>query len=398
MTPEMKIDSRKVIESGSAIRKLLLVSPLPPPNGGVASWTKTMMKNGLPNDFRITLVNTRMPPGRRLFDSTWNPVQELKRSVSILFDLVRTTLREKPDLIHINSSMAKRGIFRDLAGVILGRLSGCPVIVQYRGDVARFIAQNPRGPGRWAMKVMVRCASRNVVLNESSRKLLPVFMPLGSDPPLLVPNYIDDAVIRNDGATPGESGSRVRLLFVGGLAREKGTYEILELAKRFPEADFVLAGCASRDLELPGKLPANFIALGERTWEETQKEFRAAHIFLFPSYSEGFPNAVLEAMAVGLPVIASNVGAIPDMIAQGGGVLLAPGDTSGLTAAVGELIGNAEARTRYGQFNRTRVLCTYVYSKVADQLTEIYESALADPRGTHRKTSPGTPEQSCGNL
>jgi glycosyltransferase involved in cell wall biosynthesis len=335
-----------------------------------------MLRNGLPNGFEIALVNTRMPPGRRLFDSNWSPVQEAKRTISILFNLVRAIVKERPDVVHVNSSMAKRGIYRDLACVMLGRFMGCPVILQYRGDIARFMAQNPHGLRRFAMRQMARLATRNVVLNRSSHELLPSFMPLGSAPPLLVPNYIDDAVARSDAARPGERYTRARLLFVGGLAREKGTYEILELAKRFPDADFVLVGCASRDLLLPGELPANFITLGERTREETLWQLSAAHIFLFPSYSEGFPNAVLEAMAVGLPIIASNVGAIPDMIAEGGGLLVAPGDLIGLSAAVEKLIDDAETRARYGAFNRNRTLSTYVYSKVAEQLTAIYASVL----------------------
>jgi glycosyltransferase involved in cell wall biosynthesis len=369
---------------GSGKKKLLLVSALPPPNGGVASWTQTMLKIGLPNGFTLVLVNTRMPAGRRLFDSNWNPIQEAKRTISILFDLVRTIRREKPDVIHVNSSMAKRGVFRDLACVLLGRFSGRPVIVQYRGDVARFMEQNPPGLRRYAVRQMAHLATRNVVLNSSSRELLPGFMPRGSEPPLLIPNYIDDAVVRSSGATPGIRCARVRLLFVGGLAREKGTYEILELAKRFPEADFILVGCASRDLSLPREVPENFITLGERTREETLSQLSAAHIFLFPSYSEGFPNAVLEAMAVGLPIVASNVGAIPDMIAEGGGVLVAPGDLAGLTEAVGKLIGDAETRARYGALNRDRTLSAYVYSKVAEQLTAIYSSVLISSHHTSR--------------
>ena len=357
-------------------KKVLLVSALPPPNGGVASWTQTILDNGLPNNFVTALVNTRMPTGRRLFDSEWNPLREAKRLFAILFELARAIAVEKPDVIHVNSSMAKRGIFRDLACVLIGRASRRPVVVQYRGDVGQFMLENPRGFQKRVMRLMAHLATRNVVLNSSSRELLRTFMRNGDGPPLLIVNYIDDSVVRNAVAVPGRMSGRPRILFVGGLAREKGTYDTLELAKRIPEADFVLVGCPSRDLALPSDLPTNFIQRGELTRAQTFEEFSAAHIFLFPSYSEGFPNAVLEAMAAGLPVVASTAGAIPDMVLESGGMLLPPGDVDGFTGSIRKLLGDAELRTSYGEFNRSRVLTTYLYSRVSKELTDIYESVM----------------------
>jgi glycosyltransferase involved in cell wall biosynthesis len=99
-----------------------------------------------------------------------------------------------------------------------------------------------------------------------------------------------------------------------------------------------------------------------------------ADVFLLPSSAEGMPNSVLEAMAAGLPVIASPVGSVPEMLGAGqGGRLVAPGDFDRLAEALIELQENPELRRSLGQWNRTRVDASYRMDRVLAQLDGLYQ-------------------------
>jgi glycosyltransferase involved in cell wall biosynthesis len=124
--------------------------------------------------------------------------------------------------------------------------------------------------------------------------------------------------------------------------------------------------------------PANLRLEGPRAREQVLAALDSADVLLFPSHGEGFPYAVLEAMASRLPVVASRVGAIPDMIDEGrGGFLLAPGDVPGLCAALGSLSRDAELRARMGAHNRARVEADYTHAQVMRRLADVYAEVLA---------------------
>ena len=99
-------------------------------------------------------------------------------------------------------------------------------------------------------------------------------------------------------------------------------------------------------------------------------------MFLFPSKFrfEGFPNSVSEAMAVGLPVVASTVGAIPEMIDVGeGGYLAAPDDIEGYAEALSRLRDEPSLRARMGVYNRQKALREYDYAVVVKELCNAYD-------------------------
>jgi len=123
-------------------------------------------------------------------------------------------------------------------------------------------------------------------------------------------------------------------------------------------------------------LPNNVTIKRNLAHEEVMKEVHNSDIFLFPSYHpEGFPNAVLEAMALGLPVIASAEGAIPEMIDQGkGGYLVREHNVDQMAALTRKLIKDENLRYKMGRHNRQKSFHNYSYSAVSSKLVEIYAS------------------------
>ena len=149
------------------------------------------------------------------------------------------------------------------------------------------------------------------------------------------------------------AGDRVRILFVGGQFERKGGPELLEAAGR-------LGSVVRLDLVTGsdvGDIPAGLDAQVHRGLRPQSKElielYRAADLFVLPSRGDCMPQAVAEALAAGLPVVASRVGAISEMVTDGiNGRLVPPGDPLALAAALQELVAAPERRVQMGRSSR----------------------------------------------
>jgi glycosyltransferase involved in cell wall biosynthesis len=110
---------------------------------------------------------------------------------------------------------------------------------------------------------------------------------------------------------------------------------------------------------------------------EVIKYYHAADIYVLPSYAEGMPNSLLEAMACGLPIIASKIGGVVDVIENGkDGILFEPGDISGLSSALVRLSKDVGLRVRLGEEARKKAVEGFSIERVADEYIKIYENML----------------------
>ena len=171
------------------------------------------------------------------------------------------------------------------------------------------------------------------------------------------------------------------ILFSGTLCKAKGYHDLIKafnmIANRFPDWKLVLAGngeieegeSLSRHLgidnqvEFPGWLSGN----------EKDKAFRSSSIFCLPSYAEGFPMAVLDAWAYGLPVITTPVGGIPDVAKDGENMLLFnPGDTNMLAVQLERLMSNEALRKKIAVESSNFSKNEFNMDAISTQLDKIY--------------------------
>jgi len=104
-------------------------------------------------------------------------------------------------------------------------------------------------------------------------------------------------------------------------------------------------------------------------------EMRKADIFALPSFGEGFPNALVEAMALGLPSVVTPVGAVPEIIQDGiNGRLIPVGDAQALVARIGELAGNSASRADMGRHAQQTVAERYSESRIVIRLRDLYRA------------------------
>jgi glycosyltransferase involved in cell wall biosynthesis len=171
------------------------------------------------------------------------------------------------------------------------------------------------------------------------------------------------------------------VLFMGRLGQRKGVFDLVKafarVAPRFPLARLVCAGDGEID---EVKRLSQTLGMAERVtcpgWLDTartQALLASASIFVLPSYAEGLPMALLEAMSWGLPVIASPVGGIPQVVRQDdNGLLVDPGDVDALSAALERLLAEAALRDRLGRAARQTVEKSFALPAAIARLTEIY--------------------------
>jgi len=157
------------------------------------------------------------------------------------------------------------------------------------------------------------------------------------------------------------------------------------IAPRVPGVTFLLVGRdsgtmeATREAVLRAGLAGNVRFLGNRT--DVGDILRASDLLVHPSHEEGFSNAVLEAMAAGLPVVASRVGGNPEAVEDGvTGLLVPPREPEPLAAAMAELLGDGERRKRMGEAGRARALDRFSVDRMVAEMEALYESLARGER------------------
>jgi teichuronic acid biosynthesis glycosyltransferase TuaC len=183
------------------------------------------------------------------------------------------------------------------------------------------------------------------------------------------------------------------LLFVGNVIKEKGLYELLEafavarqsvpalqlkICGRGPET----AGLQKKINEL--KMTGCVELVGAVAPEKVPAWMQASDIFAFPSYREGMPNAVMEAMTCGLPVIATAVGGLPAALGQcQGAILVEPKNIEQLTGAILKVAGDTTLRDRMGKHARETAVQRFGADTNALKLFNYFETVIDQYKKTH---------------
>lgn len=172
-----------------------------------------------------------------------------------------------------------------------------------------------------------------------------------------------------------------QVLFLGRLGNGKGTYDLLQavrkIAERHPDLKLILGGDGeverTRETIRELGLGANVEVLGWVAGPAKAQLLARAAVYVLPSYAEGLPMSVLEAMSAGLAVIATPVGGVPEAVTNGvEGWLVPPGDVAALAEALDTLLSNEEARRRMGMAGRTKAETVFSSKLVIPLIEKLY--------------------------
>lgn len=180
------------------------------------------------------------------------------------------------------------------------------------------------------------------------------------------------------------------VLYTGRIEYRKGTIPLLRsvphVAPAFPDVRYVIAGgrhTSIDDRTLNDALDENnarshVTLLGHIPWKDLVDWYARAAVFVMPSFFETFGISCLEAMAFGLPVVATRASALPEVVEDGvTGILVPPGDPEALAEAITRLLRDPGMCHRMGQRGRQRVLEEFTVEQVLEQTMNVYRKAIA---------------------
>lgn len=168
----------------------------------------------------------------------------------------------------------------------------------------------------------------------------------------------------------------LRVLYAGNLHRRKGAFLLPDIAQKLNPGiriDY------ARGLKSKSSLPPapNLTDLGNVPLREMPALYPQYDLLLFPSVREGFGLVVAEAMSCGLPIVASNTSAIPELVVDGrGGLLCEPGNAKDFAEKINLLAEAPESRREMGEFNRSRVEQYFTRERMICEYSELFEKIL----------------------
>jgi glycosyltransferase involved in cell wall biosynthesis len=308
--------------------------------------------------------------------------------------LARRLTELQPDIIHIHESashviagLAARMAYRTLPPADRHQASGGAL----RADGPKIIAtRRTEAPLRrsWLgrAKYLLWC-DRLICVSQAIRTCC---LAAGLPESLLtvIPDFVDcrhfDPGVGQELAAGTDSPT---LLTLGRLAASKGHRVLLramrEVVRRMPSARLLVCGTGEEEAAL--RRQARTLGLGDRVEflgfaPDVRRVLAQADVFVMPSLSEGLGVAVLEAMAMAKPVVASDAGGLPESVIHGEtGLVVAAGDSRALAEALLDLLNDAEKARKMGQAGRQRALSHYHRPRIVERITALYDQVLAGP-------------------
>lgn len=377
---------------------VLFVGAFPPPGsaiaGGIVTSCRHLLASDLPTWYDLVLL-----------DSTQRSIPEpgvLTRSLLAARRLVRFIHlfeRRRPQAVLAFSSQGGSFVEK-CACAAYARMRGVPTVLLMRGGP---FMDDVRASAHYRTFARLLLRSVTVLPCQTARWQAFFRDELGIDAAKLpvIHNWTAPADYLSLTRRPDDSAQRpVHLLFLAWVDRAKGIFELLDavagLARdaALPPVMLHVAGggahvAAVREAIAHHGLGHQVVLDGWVTGDAKRALYEAADIFVLPSYAEGLPNSMIEAMAVALPVVVTAVGGIPDAIRHGeNGLLVPPRDAEALRLALAQLVASAPLRRTLGEAARVTARTTFSLAQGADALRAALDLAIATQASARTRSEP----------
>lgn len=372
--------------------KVLLALPLPPPYSGVETFTQFFLQCNLREIFdfiHIDTSNKRSNEFRGKID-----IPNLVRSVRTVIRIAYALIRNLPEIANVPIAKNKFGFLRDGIIILICSLFGAKVVTRMTGDHFSEFYNEQNHLMRQFIRIVLKRTSKIVVRANRIRAQFDGLYPQSKIEVVYLP--FDPEFFRDveQVSKLSESDGIIRVLYVGHITKAKGAFDLLSavpkvLAKN-NNVKFIFAGNLFRNeynVTHVGNLHRMDIVFQkylERYSDHIEFKgivqsiekrflFKTADLLVLPSYSESFSYVVLEAMAAELPVVATPVGALPEVFEDRKNILFVPTDDSdALAAAINELVQSRRLRVEMGRLNRLTVRDRFDLETFSQRMAAIY--------------------------
>lgn len=337
--------------------------------GGISSVLRVMsaQRDLMGSDVRILATHTDGSRGRKL-------VVALRALMTYCAMLATGRVR----LLHAHSASGP-SFWRKLAFMYPSMVCGCPVVLHWHGGgFVEFFRRCRPWQQRIIASTFTRC-DRVIALSEQWNDTLSGMFPGARV--TTIPNPVELP------ASPSLLEMKPpTALFLGRIVEAKGVIDLLyawqEVLESVPSAELIFAGAGGIDA---ARAVADQLGiLGRVTFagwvggDQKLHLLRRASVFVLPSHAEAMPMSVLEAMAFGLPVVATRVGGIPHAVRDGrDGLLVEVGDVASLAAALTAMLGNRALCAAMGASARERVTQHFAADIVVPRIRQVWREVLS---------------------
>jgi glycosyltransferase involved in cell wall biosynthesis len=352
--------------------KVLLVGKGAPDRGGIPTFLDTLLGSRLAQDHELRFLNVAhagTPQGGRA--TAANVGRTLRDAVAVW------RAAKGRDIVHIHSALAPAvTVVRAALLALAGRLRGCAVVIHaHGGNIQSWLTTPWR---RRLLRLGMLPAHRVVAVWSAGRDALRTVLPeqrVG-----LIDNGV--SVEGQPEPEPDRISQQPRVLYVGLLTPRKGVLDLVAAARLLRERGvahelWLLGGTPDEgpaaEAEVRAHLNGDARLLGTRPPEKMPAAYAAADVFCLPSWWEAMPLSVLEAMAAGLPVVATDVGDVGRAVADGETGFVVPArEPERLADALEKLLTDVDLRRRMGTAGRARVRERFSSSVTAGEVSALY--------------------------
>lgn len=303
-------------------------------------------------------------------------LQKFIKAVKAYFLFVWNLVTNKPDILHMHTSFGA-SFYRKIPFIYMASICRIPIINHIHGpEFELFYEQASDKKKQLIKKIYNKCTYLITLSQEWKRNFLQV---VPEEKIKVIENY---SVVENELLDAERKKSQI--LFLGAINERKGCYDmpqiIQKVVKKVPNAIFVIAGDGELEhlkrLISEAGLTQNCVFPGWIRDDVKDAYLRQSSIFFLPSYNEGMPMAILDAMGYGLPVVSTNVGGIPQIVLDGqNGFVLRPGDIDDIAQALVKLLTDPSLRAGMGRKSVDIIRESYTLDKHFEKLFKLYESA-----------------------
>jgi glycosyltransferase involved in cell wall biosynthesis len=388
------LDGGRNDRNGHGCRPRILIVATLAEVGGVGSYI-AMLLPALVERFDIVVAAHGPGPLRDVTSASgarFVPLTHMRRPINPFRDLlalvefIRVCRRVRPDIVHANSSKA---------GVIV-RLAAALARVPIRIFSVHGWAFSVPGMNRtvlWADRLVRPLTSYTICVSAYDRELGIAARTCVGEKTVVIHNGIDAGRF-----APAKHGTRdvPVLVSVGRLAAQKDYGTLVHALSKLDRATYraLIVGSGPDELMLVAEIKRLGLAdsielLGERA--DVARILSSADAFVLSSIYESLPISILEAMAAALPVAATRVGGVPELVLEGEtGFVVPVGDVDALAEALRTLIGDPELRRRFGRAGRARVEASFGIDRFRDEHIELYRRELSRRGRSSARASPSS--------
>jgi len=361
---------------------VLMIGPGEGVGGGISSLVEAFLP-GLQK--RVCLHYFPTVKNRPLKDSGKVSLFNIRNACRQYIRFIRIISQCHPCIIHLHTS---QGIawWKDTFYVLVGRLFHCHIILHmHGGNFDKLNEGDPRLIQLYTRRILGFADAVIAVSAEWKNRLAKLIPP---ERIYLFKNCIDIHQIQNKNTCCATD--QVTLLFLGRIGEQKGAFDLVEAVHSLQPERLPMHVLMVGPEEQPGdrvrleklleeyQLTNTIELVGGVAREKALQLYGEAGLFVLPSYYEGLPMVILEALAAGLPIVATPVGGIPEFVRDGYNGFLTPiGDVPALACKLRTLVQDLDLRVSMGKRSRQMAEQELDVDLYVDQLIELYTSILA---------------------